>query len=277
MDNPYGNIVFITGASSGIGRCTAETLADEGFHVYGTSRRGTGFEKRSNGGFIRMLQMDVTYEKSVREAVKEILRCEDKIDILINCAGNGIAGAVEECSGEEALSQMDTNYAGVIRTIGAVLPSMRERRCGLIINIGSVGGVYSIPFQTLYSSSKFAVEALTQGLRIELAPFNIKAVTVQPGDIKTGFTASRMFSKRSENSAYGKEFKQAVKQMEHDEENGGGPEQVTKVILKMIKSKNPPVSVAVGGKYKLLVFLKRLFSQRTVERIMTAMYPKTKL
>ena len=86
-----------------------------------------------------------------------------------------------------------------------------------------------------------------------------------------------MFSKRSENSAYGKEFKQAVKQMEHDEENGGGPEQVTKVIIKMIKSKNPPVSVAVGGKYKLLVFLKRLFSQRTVERIMTAMYPKSKL
>lgn len=277
MVNPYGNVVFITGASSGIGKCTAQALADKGFHVYGTSRKSIGFEKRANDGFIRMLQMDVTYEKSVKEAVKEVLDCEDSIDILINCAGTGIAGAVEECSGEEALSQMDTNYAGVVRTISAVAPGMRERKCGLIINIGSVGGVYSIPFQTLYSSSKFAVEALTQGLRIELAPFNVKAVTVQPGDINTGFTNARTFTKKSQNGAYGKAFKQSVKQMEYDEENGGGPEEVTKVILKMIRKKNPPVSVAVGGKYKLLVFFKRLFSQRAVEKIMTKMYPKSKL
>ena len=277
MVNPYGNVVFITGASSGIGRCTAETLADMGFHVYGTSRKNVGFEKRDNGGFIRMLQMDVTYEKSVKEAVEEILDCEDRIDILINCAGIGIAGAVEECTGEDALRQLDTNFAGIIRTVSAVAPGMRERKCGLIINIGSVGGVYSIPFQTLYSSSKFAVEALTQGLRIELAPFNVKAVTVQPGDICTGFTNARTFTKKSQNTAYGKEFRQAVKQMEYDEENGGSPEQVTKVILKLIAKKNPPVSVAVGGKYKLLVFLKRFCSQRMIEKIMTKMYPKSKL
>ncbi len=277
MVNPYGKVVFITGASSGIGKCTAEALADKGFHVYGTSRKEVGFEKRENDGFIRMLQMDVTYEKSVKDTVEEVLDCEDSIDILINCAGIGIAGAVEECSGEDALRQMDTNYAGVIRTISAVAPSMRERKCGLIINIGSVGGVYSIPFQTLYSSSKFAVEALTQGLRIELAPFNVKAVTVQPGDICTGFTNARIFTKKSQNTAYGKAFRQAVKQMEHDEENGSSPEDVTKVILKIINKKNPPVSIAVGGKYKLLVFLKRFFSQRTVEKIMTKMYPKSKL
>lgn len=275
MKNPYGNVVFLTGASSGIGAKTAEMLAEKGFYVYGASRRGGENKLFEGGGFINMLKMDVTSTESVEEAVKKVLSEQERIDILINCAGIGISGAVEDCTGEDGLEQMNTNYAGVLRTIRAVLPSMRERRNGLIINIGSVGGIFSIPFQTLYSSSKYAVEALTEGLRIELKPFSVKASLIEPGDVKTGFTAARRFTKASETSAYGDEFRHAIAQMEHDEQNGADPSLIVKAIIKTIRSKNPPVRRIPGLMYKVFVFLKRILPARTVEWILTLMYPKS--
>lgn len=275
MKNPYGNVVFLTGASSGIGAKTAEMLAEKGFYVYGASRRGGENKLFEGGGFINMLKMDVTSTESVEEAVKKVLSEQERIDILINCAGIGISGAVEDCTGEDGLEQMNTNYAGVLRTIRAVLPSMRERRNGLIINIGSVGGIFSIPFQTLYSSSKYAVEALTEGLRIELKPFSVKASLIEPGDVKTGFTAARRFTKASETSAYGDEFRHAIAQMEHDEQNGADPSLIVKAVIKTIRSKNPPVRRIPGLMYKVFVFLKRILPARTVEWILTLMYPKS--
>ena len=277
LNNPYGKTVIVTGASSGIGKCAAETLASLGFTVYGGSRRG-GPSKAIGEGMVKSLTLDVTSEDSVKAAVGEVLDSEGGIDILINCAGTGIAGAVEDCSGADALEQMDTNYAGVIRMAGAVLPAMRARKKGLIINIGSVGGIYSIPFQTLYSSSKAAVEALTEGLRIELKPWGVKAALVEPGDVKTGFTAARKYASGCKNSksVYGEEFAHSIGQMEKDEQGGAGPETVVKVILQLIRMKNPPVRKVVGAQYKLFVFLKRIFPACLVEAILTGMYPKSK-
>lgn len=276
MKNPYGHVVLITGASSGIGAKTASALSRLGFHVYGGSRRGGTRSEQENGGFLDMLVLDVTDAASVQNAVDYVLAREDRIDILINCAGIGIAGAVEDCAGEDALRQMDTNYIGMIRMIRAVLPNMRQRRQGLIINIGSVGGIFSIPFQTLYSSSKVAVEALTEGLRIELKPFNVKATLVEPGDIKTGFTAARIFTQASSGSAYGAPFRHAIAQMEHDEQNGMDPGAIADAIIRLIQLKNPPVRRVVGLKYKLFVFLKRLLPAVTVEWLVTLMYPGSK-
>ena len=275
MQNPYGKVALVTGASSGIGACAAHTLAKAGFHVYGGSRRGEG-RSDCGAGFVQMLKLDVTDDASVAAAVQAVEAAEGRVDILINCAGTGIAGAVEDCSGSDALAQMNTNYVGVLRMISAVLPGMRQQRRGLIINVGSVGGIYSVPFQTLYSSSKYAVEALTEGLRIELKPFGIKAALVEPGDVKTGFTAARMYASGCEKTAYGEEFHHAVRQMEHDEQSGAGPETVVAVMLKLIQSKNPPVRRVVGLMYQFFVFLKRLFPARLVETIMTAMYPNSK-
>lgn len=272
--NPYGSVALITGASSGIGYETAHKLAKLGFTVYGGSRRG-GESIRYDEGAINMLQLDVTEEESIKRAVDEILEKEGRIDILINCAGIGIAGAVEDCSGEEALRQMDVNYAGTLRMIRMVVPFMRARGNGLIINIGSVGGVFSIPFQTLYSSSKFAVEALTEGLRIELKPWGVKAALVEPGDVRTGFTAARIYAKDCKTTAYGARFTQSIKQMEHDELHGKAPDAVVKVILQTIRSKNPPVRRTVGGMYKVLVFLKRILPSRLVEALLDMMYPKS--
>lgn len=268
LNNSYGRVVLITGASSGIGRRTAEELAGCGFTVYGGSRRAVPIEG------ITMLKLDVCSDSSVAGAVSEVISREGRIDILINAAGNGICGAVEECSGDEALFQMNTNYLGVVRMLNAVLPHMRRQRNGLVINVGSVGGIFSIPFQTMYSSSKYALEALTEGLRIELKPWGVKAALVEPGDTKTGFTAARLYSEKAKSSEYGIEFKNSLAQMEKDEQNGMDASRVTKVIFSLIKSKNPPVRRTVGY-YKLLVFLKKLLPARLMEFILTLMYPKS--
>lgn len=274
--NPYGNIVLLTGASSGIGNATAKLLAKEGFSVYGLSRRGEGRTEFTGGGFLQMLAADLTDEGSVNAAVSHVLDIEKRVDVLINCAGNGVCGPVEECGPEDALLQLDVNYLGVIRMLNAVLPGMRERRNGLVINIGSVGGIFAIPFQSLYSSSKFAIEALTECLRIELLPYGVRAALVEPGDIKTGFTGSRVYAGNARNSSYGDKFAAAIAQMEHDETHGMDPAEVAKVIYSVIKRKNPPVRVVVGFTYKLLVFLKRVLPSRLIEKILTLMYPNSK-
>lgn len=275
MKYRYGKNVFITGASSGIGKATAHTLAKSGFHVYGVSRSG-GEDTDYGDGFVQMLKMDVTLDDSVRAVTDEVMRRAGSIDILINAAGTGVCGAVDECSAQDAYMQMNTNYLGVIRMINAVVPDMRKRKCGLCINIGSVGGIFAIPFQSLYSSSKFAVEALTECMRIELKPFGVKACLIEPGDIKTGFTAARTYAEKAKNSEYGEPFSRAIAQMEKDEQGGASPQIIANAILKMIKRKNPPVRKVVGGMYSFFRFLKRVFPDRLVEFILTAMYPGLK-
>ncbi len=276
MKNPYGNVVLITGASSGIGKATAKLLAENGFRVYGTSRKGGGHEKIGNG-FVHMIKLDVTDDESVKNGVDEVLLMENRIDVLINCAGTGIAGAIEDCTSSDAFEQFNTNYFGIIRMINFVAPIMRRQHNGLIVNIGSVGGIFPIPFQSLYSSSKCAVDTLTECLRIEIKPFGVKACTIEPGDTKTGFTGARIYSQNAKNTAYGERMTRAIKQMEHDEQTGVDPINVSKVILSVIKKKNPPVRKTVGVSYKILVFLKRLFPARLVEFVLTKMYPDSKI
>lgn len=271
----YGKNVLITGASSGIGASTARTLAEAGFHVYGISRRG-GEDASYNGGFIKMLKADVTDEESIRACVSSVTEEAGTIDILINAAGNGICGAVEECTARDAYDQLNTNYLGALRMINAVVPAMRERRRGLVINIGSVGGIFAIPFQSLYSSSKYALEAMTECMRIELKPFNVKAALIEPGDIKTGFTAARAYSSGAEKTAYGEPFKRAIAQMERDETNGASPQIIANAVLKTVGKRNPPVRTVVGAMYKFFVFLKRVLPARTVEALLQAMYPNSK-
>lgn len=274
LNNPYGNVAIVTGASSGIGASVARLLFDNGFTVYGGSRRGVVCTEG-----VKPLRLDVTDDASVKSAVKQAISEQGCVDILVNCAGTGIAGAVEDCSGGDALAQMNTNYAGTLRMIAAVLPSMRKNRRGLIVNIGSVGGIYSIPFQTLYSSSKAAVEALTEGLRIELLPYNVKATVIEPGDVKTGFTAARMYASGCPGgvSEYGEPFTRSIHQMEHDEQSGMPPESIAAAVVKAITKKNPPVRTVVGFQYKFFVFLKRLFPTRLVESILTSMYPNSSI
>ncbi|MCM8711152.1 SDR family oxidoreductase [Clostridium sp. SYSU_GA19001] len=268
-------VVLITGASSGIGQAIANTLMEKGYRVYGTSRNikeENIIKAKSGSGFLKMIPLDVRSDESVKAAVEYILQKEITIDILINNAGFGIAGSVEDTSPEEALSQFDTNFFGVLRMCRAVLPKMREQKQGLIINISSVAGLISIPFQSMYCASKYALEAMTEALRIEAKPFGIKVSLVEPGDTKTGFTQMRQYTAASYNSAYNLAFLKSIKKMEKDEQNGPTPKLIVDAVLKIMNSKNPPIRIVAGFSYKTLVFLKRILPSRFVEFVVSRIY-----
>ena len=275
MKSYYGNVVIITGASSGIGKAIAEKLVKEGFRVYGTSRRAgdiaTTAPSDSSSGSLKLIKLDVCSNDSVDKAVKYVFEAEGRIDILINCAGYGASGAIEETSDEEAFSQFDTNFFGIHRMCKSVLPIMRSQGKGLIVNIGSVAGLIAVPYQSMYSASKYAIEAFTDALRLEVKQFGIRAVVVEPGDTKTGFTDNRYFSEGSKKSSY-MGSKSSIDKMIHDELNGPGPEQIANIVVKLTTRKNPPVRVTVGFVYKVFAMLKRLLPSRLVEFILSKMY-----
>lgn len=272
-------VVLITGASSGIGRATAELLMKKGFHVYGTSRKASGnieeneTSEISTGGFVRMLQMDVADEASVKGAIESVISTEGHIDVLVSNAGTGVAGAIEDVSMEEARTQFEINFFGTLRVVKAVLPLMRNQGYGKIIAISSVAGVISIPYQAHYSSSKYAVEGLIEALRYEVRPFGISACLVEPGDTRTGFTQSRITAKgANEKSPYNEKFTRSLARMERDEQNGASPSSVAGVIYKMIKRKKPPVRTTVGLQYKTIFFLKKILPGSILEKVVGLLY-----
>ena len=180
-------VVLITGVSSGFGKAISEILSANGYIVYGLSRR----QAEDLKGSIKILKADVTDALSVKNAVSALLAREGKIDILINNAGMGISGSIEDCSHEDIHLQMSTNFLGYVNMIQSVLPSMRKQGEGTIVNISSIGGLMGLPYQGFYAASKFAVEGLSESLRMELIPYHIKVIVIQPGDFFTSFTANR--------------------------------------------------------------------------------------
>ena len=237
-------VVLVTGASSGFGKACAELLSENGYLVYGASRNPDLDASTSN---LRPLAMDVRNDTSVNNAVQEILQCHSRLDVLINCAGNGYAGAVEEMSMVEYQSQFDTNFFGAVRTTKAVLPQMRKQRSGMIVNISSIGGVVGLPFQSAYSASKFALEGFTESLRIEMRPFNVKATLVQPGDFRTGFTDNRLFcAENSPESAYYAASQRAIAVTIAGEAKGPPPQQLATKLLSIIEAESPAVRYTAG-------------------------------
>jgi len=266
------SIVFISGASSGIGKATAELFLSAGYIVYGTSRKAT-FNQAPDTNQIVMLPMDTTDSPSIQKAVDYVIAQEGTIDCVINCAGSGVAGSIEAVPVEKAKQQFDVNFFGTLSVIQAVLPIFRKNKSGRIINIGSVAGYIPIPFQSMYCASKFALEALTETLRMETKKFNIKVSLVEPGDTKTNFTAMREMAGTPEiEAAYMPECDKAIKQMEKDEQNGADPIVVAKAVLKAAKRKYPPVRVSVGFQYKLVYGLSRILPAKLKLSILKMIY-----
>ena len=260
-------VVLITGASSGIGLATAKMAAAAGHIVYGTSRN----VKSLDG--IRMLKMDVCLDSEVDAGIRQILGEQGRLDVLIGSAGYGIAGSVEDTGIDEAKQQFETNYFGALRVIRAVLPVMRRQGSGSIVTVSSVAGVLAIPFQAIYSATKFALESTMEALRSEVAPFGIRVSLVEPGDTNTGFTEARLLTASAQNSrVYSEPLTRSVKRMTHDELHGATPEKVAGVICKVAFSRNPPVRTAVGLDYKLILFLKRLVPDRLLAHVLRMMY-----
>jgi len=245
-------VVLITGASAGFGKACAEHLSERGYTVYGTSRSARfDTDSQSNAQHkppFKTIPMDVCDNASVETGIQYILDQEGQIDIVVNNAGFGLAGAFEDCTVEEVKAQFETNVFGVVRVCRTVLPHMRQRKTGVIVIIGSISGVISVPFQSAYSASKFALEGFAEALRMEVKPFGIKVVLIQPGDFKTEFTRNRVFAKQAEsNPAYARACKRALGIMEHDERNGPPPVEVARLLDKILQHPNPGLRYPIGN------------------------------
>ena len=236
-------VVLIAGASTGIGRVCAEYLAQKGMAVYGASRS----LKAGNQSGFTALHMDVTDDNSVRQGIQQIVNEQGRLDVVVNCAGYGIAGAVEETSPEEAMAQFDTNFFGTHRVCRAVLPIMRKQKSGVIINISSLAGLLAVPFQSFYSASKFAMEGMTEALRMELRPFGIRVVLIEPGDFKTDFPVNRTSSADSQKSdVYRDALERSVGVMREEEKLGKVPLPVARLIERIIASPSPRLRYTIG-------------------------------
>ena len=269
MKNVYGKRAFVTGASSGLGRACAEALARSGCDVIGVSRScEESTAAYPGGGSLTMCRMDVTEDASV-EAVAGSL---EGVDIAVLCAGMGVSGPAEELPMELAYRQMEVNYFGVLRVGRAILPKMRAQGRGLFLVIGSVAGRVTIPMQSHYSSSKYALEAYVEAVGMEMGRFGVRACIIEPGDTCTGFTDARQKYIPSAGSPYAGVCEKSVAAMERDERNGRPPSSVSDVVLKLIGRRSPPVRVAVGFPYKALMFAKRLLPDRLARFILTKIY-----
>ena len=248
-----GSIALVTGASSGIGEATAKRLATAGYKVYGTSRRGAQSGQRS----FAMLPLDVTSDESVEAAVRELIRQEGRIDLLVNNAGFGVAPAgAEESSIDQAKAIFETNFFGLIRMTRAVVPHMRRQGNGRIINIGSVLGFLPMPYGALYAATKHAVEGYSESLDHELRTRGIRVSVIEPAYTKTQFDAnflapdSKLDEYREARALLDKVLKQVMATADE-------PTVVADVVLEAAIADRPKLRYAAGGLAKRLRLLRR--------------------
>jgi short-subunit dehydrogenase len=214
-----------------------------------------------------MIAMDVDDDRSVNEGVRTLLDRAGRIDAVINNAGWGLMGSVEDTALDEAKAQLETNFFGVLRVCRAVLPVMRQQGGGHVVNISSLGGIVGLPFSGLYSASKFALEGVSESLRWETRRFGVRVVLVEPGDFRSNFTAARRMTKDSAvNPAYREALARARAAQEKEELNGPGPESIARLVEKILKNANPRLRYTVGMPGQRIVSpLKRLLPQRLFE------------
>jgi len=271
MKCPYGKNVFLTGGSSGIGLATAELLAENGYTVYAASRNPPPASPAfPGGGRIWPVKMDVRDPLSVEAGAQAALSQAD-IGIVVHSAGIGIACPAEDFPGDAVAGLMETNFTGALMVNSRFLPHMRQRGCGLCVMVGSLAGIFPIPFQSHYCSSKAALDLYASALRMELRAYGVRVGLVLPGDTSTGFTAAREYRIDEASPYYGACLK-AVGKMERDETGGRPPRSAARAILGLCGRSDPPLRTIVGFDYRLLAFLRRLLPDRLVEAILRSMY-----
>lgn len=253
-------VAVVTGSASGIGYETALILARNGFRTFATVRNLEKAKTLSEVAKkeqlqLKILKLDVTDEKSVNDAIKNIKSDAGRIDILVNNAGYGLGGALEDISMTELRAQFETNVFGLIRVTQAVLPTMREQKSGIIVNISSIGGKMALPYFSPYISTKFAVEGLSESIAYDLEPFGIKVVLIEPGAIKTNFDSGMVMPAKSldSSSPYFKNMQQVLGLMNSMLQNGSLPDKVAKVVLEAVTSQNPNLRYTAGDDAAFLV------------------------
>lgn len=258
-------VILVTGDSSGIGKDICDILSIDNV-VYGLSRKS--LETSHNH-----LVCDVLDEEKIKTIVDEIYAKHNRLDLVICVAGMGVSGATELIDSKNRDAQIDINLKGVINVDKAVIPYMRKQGFGRIVHVSSVAAIAPIPFQSFYSASKAALNNYSLALNNELKPFNIKVITVMPGDTSTGFTSARKKVDDNENIYQGR-VQKSVSRMEKDETNGAPSIKVAKAIIKYSNKRNPKVLYTIGFIYKFLGFLIKILPTNLVNKILYLMYGK---
>lgn len=267
-----GQVILLTGASKGIGLAIARRLMAEGHTVYGTSRD----PGRATFTDVRLLPLDVRDADSVTACVQTVIDEAGHIDVLINNAGYDLYGAAEETSLDELTAQMDTNFYGAVRLIQAMLPHMRERRNGKIINTSSIGGLLSLPYNSAYAASKYALEGYSETLRYELLPFNVYVSLVEPGSVHTDTLDTSIIEVAQPHPSYAQDRTRLVEQMRKSGvEDGVSVEQVSATVARIVRSRRPRLRYPVGNTARFAPMMKTLLPQWGFERFMLDQFMPT--
>ncbi len=262
-------VVLITGASSGIGKSIGTFLHDKGFIVYGTSRNP---ECVINSIF-PLLPLDVRNTESINATVQKVIQLSGRLDVVINNAGVGITGPIEEIPSQEIKNNFETNFFGPIEVIKAVLPQMRSQKSGLIINITSIAGYMGLPYRGIYSASKGALELITESLSMELKPFGINITNVAPGDFATNIASGRFHAAVIIDSAYEVSYGATLKMMDEQVNSGNNPIEMAQAILNIIQTENPKIHYKVGSFIqKFSIVLKRILPDKVYEKMLMNHY-----
>ena len=263
-------VILVTGASSGIGLACAKSLQAKGHIVYGSARD----INRLKSVTFKPIQLDVTDDVSVKAAIEKIVTVEGKIDVLVNNAGNGVTGPAYAMPVDYAKKQFEVNFFGVIRVSSEVLPKMIAAKQGLVINISSLAGLFGLPYQGMYSASKYAIEGYSQSLRMELRNTGVKVVLINPGDFKSDFTANReKVPFTIKNEMLEKEYTTAVASMEKDESIGASPDIIGRKVCRIVDSSSPAHRYLVGAIGQTIVpTLKSILPGGMFEKLMNDHY-----
>jgi len=262
-------VVLITGGSSGIGKSIGEFLHHKGYIVYGTSRNP---EKIINSIF-PLLTLDVRNSKSIQSAIANVIASSGRLDILINNAGVGITGPLEEIPTDEIKNNFETNFFGPIEVMKSVLPQMRSQNSGLIINITSIAGYMGLPYRSVYSASKGALELITEALRMEVKSFGINITNVAPGDFATNIAAGRFHAPLLKGSAYEIPYGNSLKMMDEHVDSGSNPNEMAEAIYRIIQHPSPRIHYKVGAfMQKFSIVLKRVLPDKVYEKMLMNHY-----
>ncbi|RVT76529.1 SDR family oxidoreductase [Flavobacterium sufflavum] len=262
-------VVLITGGSSGIGKSIGEFLHHKGFIVYGTSRNP---EKVLNSVF-PLVALDVRNVESIQAAVAKIIATTGRLDVVINNAGVGITGPLEEIPTAEIKNNFETNFFGPIEVMKAALPQMRQQKSGLIINVTSIAAYMGLPYRSVYSASKGALELITEALRMEVKSFGIQITNVAPGDFATNIASGRFHAPLIKGSAYEVPYGMTLKMMDEHVDSGSNPDEMAVAVYNIIQAKNPKIHYKVGVfMQKFSIVLKRLLPDKIFEKMLMNHY-----
>lgn len=262
-------VVLITGGSSGIGKSIGEYLIQKGMIVFGTSRNPQNYSDNK----FPIIALDVTNGDTITGCIQTVIDAEGRIDVVINNAGAGITGPVEEIPEIEIKRNFETNLFGPINVIKEVLPQMRKQNSGLIINITSIAGYMGLPYRGVYSASKGALELITETFRMELKDFNIKMTNIAPGDFATNIAAGRFHAPIKEDSPYKEKYGSVLKAIDEDVNKGNNPIVVAEMVYKVINTKHPKIHYKAGAVIqKFSIVLKRILPDKIYEKMLINHY-----